>query len=77
MEQGNIYIYIYIYIYMCVCVCVCVCVEHNWRNRDELISDVLLWTLHMTEQKQDGQFELAYSSYMRIQDVALKTCQWR
>ena len=42
---------------ICVCVCVCVCVwggwvylcwlyfaGHCWRSRDELISDVLLWT---------------------------------
>ena len=27
---------------------------------------------HMTEQKQDGQLEHTYSSFVRIQDVALK-----
>ena len=32
---------------------------------------------HMTEQKQDDQLEHTYSSYMRIRDVALKTCQRR
>ena len=26
---------------------------HCWRSRDKLISDVLLWTPHMAEQKQD------------------------
>ena len=26
---------------------------HCWRSRDELISDVLQWTPHMAEQKQD------------------------
>ena len=30
---------------------------------------------HMAEQKQDDQFEQTYSSYVRIQDVALKTSQ--
>ena len=30
---------------------------------------------HMAEQKQDGQLEHAYSSSVRIRDVALKTCQ--
>ena len=37
-----------------------------WRNRDKLISDVLLWT---------PTYGRAISSYVRIQDVALKTCQ--
>ena len=31
----------------------------------------------MAEQKQDGQLEHTYSSYVRIRDVALKTCQKR
>ena len=31
----------------------------------------------MAKQKQDGQLEHTYSSYVRIQDVALKTCQRR
>ena len=30
---------------------------------------------HMAEQKQDDQLEHTYSSYVRRQDVALKTCQ--
>ena len=30
---------------------------------------------HMAEQKQDNQLEHTYSSYLRIRDVALKTCQ--
>ena len=50
---------------------------HCWRSRDELISDVLLWTPHMAEQKQDDQLEHTYSNYVRIRDVALKACQWR
>ena len=33
--------------------------------------------LHMAEQKQDDQLEHTYSSYVRIRDVALKTCQRR
>ena len=32
---------------------------------------------HMAEQKQDDQLEHTYSSYVRIRDVALKTCQRR
>ena len=48
-----------------------------WRSKDELISDVLLWTPHMAKQKQDDQLEHTYSSYVRIRDVTLKTCQKR
>ena len=50
---------------------------HCWRSRDELIRDVLLWPPHMAGQKQDDQLEHTYSSYVRIRDVALKTCQRR
>ena len=50
---------------------------HCWRSGDELVSDVLLWTPHMARQKQDDQLEHTFSSYVRIQDVALKTCQRR
>ncbi len=32
---------------------------------------------HMDKQKQDDQLEHTYSSYVRIRDVALKTCQKR
>ena len=32
---------------------------------------------HKAEQKQDGHLEYTYSSSVRIQDVALKTCQKR
>ena len=32
---------------------------------------------HMVEKKQDDQLEHTYSSYVRIRDVALKTCQRR
>ena len=51
--------------------------EHCQRSRDELISGVLLWTPHMAGQKQDDQLEHTFSSYERIRDVALKTCQRR
>ena len=47
---------------------------HWWRSKDELISDVLP---HMANQKQDDQQEHTYSSYVRIRDVVLKTCQRR
>ena len=33
--------------------------------------------LHMAEQKQDDQLEHTYNSYVRIRDVALKTCRRR
>ena len=45
---------------------------HCWRCRDELISDVLLWSPHMAGQKQ---LEPTYRSSVRIRDVALRTCQ--
>ena len=32
---------------------------------------------HMAKQKEDDQFECTYSSYVRIRDVTLKTCQKR
>ena len=50
---------------------------HCWSIRDELIRDVLLWTPHMAELKQDDQLEHTYSSFVRIRDVARKTCQKR
>ena len=50
---------------------------HCWRSRDELISDVYLRTPHMAGQNQDDQLEYTFSSYVRIRDVALKTCQRR
>ena len=50
---------------------------HCWRSKDELISDVLLWTPHMDVQEWDDQHELTYSNYVRTQDVTLKTCRRR
>ena len=50
---------------------------HYWRSRDKLISNVLLWPSHMAEQKQDNPLEHTDSSYVRIRDVAPKTCQRR
>ena len=50
---------------------------HCWRSKDELISDVLLWTLTYGWAKQDDQLEHTYSSCVRIWNVALKTCQRR
>ena len=32
---------------------------------------------HMAEQKQDDQLEHTYSTYVKIRDVALKTCRSR
>ena len=50
---------------------------HCWRSRDELISDVLLWTPIYGREKQDDQLKHTYSSHVRIRDIALKTCQRR
>ena len=50
---------------------------HCWRSKDEIVSDVLLWTPHMAIQKQDDQLEHTYSSYVMIRDVTLRTCWWR
>ena len=50
---------------------------HCWRSRDELISDVLLWTPHMTVQKQDDQHKNTFSNYVRVQDAVQKTCPRR
>ena len=47
---------------------------HFWRSRDELISD---GPPQIARQKQDDQLEHTFSSYVRIRDVALKTCQRR
>ena len=49
---------------------------HRWRSRDELISDVLLWIPTYGRAKA-GQPARTSSSYVRTQDVALKTCQRR
>ena len=35
------------------------------------------WPPHMAKQKKDDQLEHTYSSYVRIRDVVLKTCQKR
>ena len=50
---------------------------HCWRRRNDLISDVLLWTPQMAGKKQDDQLEHTYSSSVIIRDVALKTYQRR
>ena len=49
---------------------------HCWRSRDELISNVLLWTPSHGRAK-DVQLGPAYNSSVLIQDVALKTYQKR
>ena len=49
---------------------------HCWRSRNELISDVLLWTPTYGRAKAGPQ-AWTYSSYVRMRDVVLKTCQRR
>ena len=46
---------------------------HCWRSRDELISDVILWTPKYGRAKA-GRPARTYNSSVRIRDVALKTC---
>ena len=48
---------------------------HCWRSRDELLSDVILWTPSRGRAKQDVQLEQIYSSSVPILDVARKTSQ--
>ena len=50
---------------------------HCWKSKDELVSDVLLWTPTYSQAKADDQPELTYSSYVRTQDVTQKTCRMR
>ena len=47
---------------------------HCCRSRDELISDVLLWTPTYGQAKAGQPAKHTYSSYVRIRDVSLKTC---
>ena len=49
--------------------------EHCWRSRDELISDVLLWTPSHGRAKARRPARTTYSSSVRIRDVTLRTCQ--
>ena len=54
--------------------------RHCWRSKDELISDVLLWTRAYDRAKAGRPAQTyiyTYSRYVRIWDVALKTCQKR
>ena len=49
-------------------------------SRDSLSIRISLYSYgppHMAKQKQDDQLEHTYSSYVRIRDVAQKTCQKR
>ena len=50
---------------------------HCWRSRDELKVMYSNGPPHMAGQKQDDQLEHTFNSYVRIRDVALKTCQRR
>ena len=50
---------------------------HCWRSKDKLVSDVLLWTPHIANQKQDDQLEHTYSTYVMIWGESLKTFQRR
>ena len=47
---------------------------HCWRSKDELINDVLLWTPLVWPSKSRTTCSNIHT-YVRIRDVALKTCQ--
>ena len=51
---------------------------HCSRSKDELISDIPLWTPSMDEQRPDDQLEPINNSSVPIHDVALNTSreQW-
>ena len=49
---------------------------HCWKSNDELISDVLLWTLAYGQAKA-GRPARTYIQHERLRDVALNTCQKR
>ena len=51
---------------------------HCWRSRDELISDVFLWTHSHGRAKAGDQLEPTYSYSLRILGAARRTCrtQW-
>ena len=49
---------------------------HCWRSKDELVSDVLLWTPAYGQSKA-GRPARTYSSYVMIRYVTLKTCRRR
>ena len=50
-------------------------VGHCWRSRDELVSEVLLWTPSHGRANQDVKLEPIYSSSVPILYVALRTYQ--
>ena len=50
---------------------------HCWRSKDELVGDVLLWTPTYCQAKIGRPARPTYSSYVKTQDVTLKTCRRR
>ena len=42
--------------------------RHRWKSKDELISDVLLWSLHMDVKPLADQLELIYVSSVQTQE---------
>ena len=51
---------------------------HCWRSNDELISDVLLWTLSHKRAKAGWPTRTYIQQLCQVRDVILKTCrmQW-
>ena len=48
---------------------------HCWRSRNELISDILLWTPTYGRAKAGRLARIYIQQLFRIRDVALKTCK--
>ena len=50
--------------------------RHCWRSKDELISDVLLWTPTYGRAKARRPARTYIRQLYEDTDIALKTCQW-
>ena len=54
--------------------------KKKWNKKEARTNSSVMYSYghpHMAKQKQDDQLEHTYSSYVRIRDVNLKTCQKR
>ena len=48
---------------------------HCWRSKDEVISDVFLWTPTYGRAKAGRPARTYIQQFVRVRDLALKTCQ--
>ncbi len=68
-NRFKIYIYLYIYIYIWI--------KPDMQDTAGEAETSSCGPPHMAGQKQDDQHEHTFGSYVRIRDVALKTCRRR